>query len=383
MINKKFISRCIVALVVMIALTTSVQALSINKAIESNNEVIEIDTVEKFIDTIENDVYANIRLTEDLNFLKISSGSVVFDFTFYGTIDGNGYGIKNLNATLFNTIEDATISNVLFDYVEISNSSSRGILASNSITSSISNVVIMNSKFTSSNSSSTGGLVGRATNTTVDQVTMFNVTINGSQVVGSLVGETLENTIISNVLIEDVVLTGGYDSGGVIGRNGSNSNLKVQNCVFRLTYNGVSGTTNRGGIIGRDISYMEMENTFIAVDTTGTVLKHIIGTGGIEVLINNYQWTDSNMTSQLIANKIYGFSSEEVTSSLFETIELQSDIWDYSDVSIDAMPYIKTNNEYINAYQTRLPNAPDALKTIEEYDVIIKSFGIKNSFTQE
>lgn len=159
------------------------------------------------------------ELTQTINFnnymLKVIGDS---KNEFKGTLNGNGYEIKNYNIEkslssyigLFGNINNATISNLGLVNVNISenNGTYLGTICGYAKDSIISNVYVNNLEIKNSASTTIGTLIGQCENSIINNVyTISNLEITGNNVnLGLLVGNVINSTIesaytVSNGLI--------------------------------------------------------------------------------------------------------------------------------------------------------------------------------------
>jgi hypothetical protein len=214
-------------------------------------------------------------------------------FNFNGTLDGNGYRIKNLSSNkrgLFSRIENATVKNLgLVDvYVSVNAANTGdyygvGGIAGNASTSTIENCYV----------------TGRISGTSNVNYSWNDCVWN----VGGLVGYTNDMITFKNcVNLASVDLAGGKPSnwsyaGGIIGR-GMDSVLT--NCVnagkINFTSQGSNITARAGGVAG----YLggkatSCHNTGKVTASGGNaVAGDIIGRGGVNAVMKNCAYSGGN-----------------------------------------------------------------------------------------
>uniref|UniRef100_UPI004056AF8C ZmpA/ZmpB/ZmpC family metallo-endopeptidase-related protein n=1 Tax=Alistipes sp. TaxID=1872444 RepID=UPI004056AF8C len=192
------------------------------------------------------------------------TGWTTVDAQYYtGTINGNGYAIKGLNAPLFNNL-GANVKGLHLEDVDITATASVkfGTLANAYYGSSISNC-------------STEGTV------------TINITKDAATFVGGFVGQTMKAATLSNLVNDVNITTSGefkqLSLGGIVGSIGSSGNI-VATTATNLTNKGDlivkdtkfagsrSTNNNFGGIVG--YAY----GTFTASDLTNEGAIHIVKT---------------------------------------------------------------------------------------------------------
>jgi uncharacterized repeat protein (TIGR02543 family) len=261
-------------------LVTADISLSINWLVPAT---VEVTTKEQFEFLVNNDVDYNFLLMNDLDF----TGYVwtAADASFEGVFDGGGYTISNLTIEktgikggIFNSVEDATIKNLVLDNITtVSDSSDSGLLTSEIRgTTLIDNIVIMNSSNTS-NGDYGAIITGRVKSgvATISNISIISTYMETTKDYGGgLVAgmETASEIIFRDIFLFDFIVKEatndtGQMVGGVIGR------VRANVTIERLyAYNlEVSGIKNAGGLIGK-------------IDDPGTItLRDIYLNGEINV----------------------------------------------------------------------------------------------------
>ncbi len=156
---------------------------------------------------------AYYKLTTDIDCGGSLSSIFNSSSSFQGTFDGDGHKIYNLTydsnqyTGLFGYMANATVKNLVIEAPEYSSSRGNtylGALAGYAKNCIISNVTVLNSKFTHSGQTSSygyiGGLIGQADNSVIDNCVVENIelTINEARLkmyVGGLVGENKNSKI--------------------------------------------------------------------------------------------------------------------------------------------------------------------------------------------
>ena len=152
---------------------------------------------------------------------------------FTGILEGNGYSIDNLkisssdsNVGLFASMQNATVSNLSFGTVTITNTNP-----------------------SQQNGAYTGVLAGFITQSEIENVTVGNVVITAGGYVGGLVGMAKDSSINNSTVFGQITVSNsGYAAGGIVGIatdskiSNNHSNVYINNTT---TYN-----YNIGGIVG-------------------------------------------------------------------------------------------------------------------------------------
>ncbi len=163
----------------------------------------------------------NYKLTGDIS----AGGNATISGTFRGTLDGGMYTIDGLTAPLFETVEDATICNLMLSNVQIAG-----------------------------NTGNTGAITGTANGATrIYNCGLLdtNSSISGTGNTGSIVGQLNGAARVINCF-SYATITGGTTVAGIVGYNNNSStasNLQtlVVNCMF---YGDIEGGTTAYPIYG-------------------------------------------------------------------------------------------------------------------------------------
>ncbi len=212
-----------------------------------------------------------------------------------GTLDGNGYCIKNLSvnqseqgAGLFAYTQNATIKNL-----------------------GIKNVNITGNELV-------GGIIGIADSTVIENCYVVDGNINGASCVGGLVGNTAADMTITNCYT-DIEIYGDTLAGGLVG---DATNYRDDTCIFTMkncySLGNASGITRIGGLIGNncffDGGYVILENSYATGDVTG---QNMIG----GLVGNNYGdikncYSTGNVTGIEEVGGIAGYTTDFVHANL-------------------------------------------------------------------
>ena len=161
-----------------------------------------------------------------------------------GTFDGNGHSIYNLKKALFSNItNNSVVSNLNIS----GDSTTKGLLADTVSSSQVKNINATGAVYNST-ANNVGGLIGNATNATIEQCST-NVSVNGDYRVGGLVGY-LTNSTVNNCSASGTINANSL-VGGLIGQ-ADTSNFTNSSAATNITLG--SATTSvylhAGGFIG-------------------------------------------------------------------------------------------------------------------------------------
>ena len=177
-------------------------------------------------------------------------GSASLPFT--GVLDGNGKTISGLNFSsssatgLFNYTNGATISNLILSDISVSSTGQEGAgaLVGQATDTIFENVTITQSNVTSAGAA--GALVGSASGGVVYKVNVSSSTVNSQTSAGGLVGQAT-NIEIANNEVSGLTIVSSSNAGGIAGLSNGG-----QIVMTRSTNNSISGA-NVGGVVGSGV----------------------------------------------------------------------------------------------------------------------------------
>ena len=364
----------------LLLLFTIFTLLIISSSIVKAEETIKVSNAKEFVNIINANPSANITLTKDINFLEYNiTENALFTRNFSGVINGEGFAIKNLTKPLFHTLKNASLYDLVFDRIFVNDNNCNGIIANYIEGTRIQNVHIINSHIYSGKADGVASIAGRVTNSTISSVSVTDTTVKGWNFTGGLMGRNYGITTVENVFLNVEVKTDGYSVGGFIGRN--EGTLNVNNSIVVPTFNPSGGDGGKSGFQGNSngANSLNFNNTFIGVKNTNgngyvKYINHILFSGNASGTA--YEWSSTPFEKQNSwrgYNWLHLITNENINDSFFnDTLNLNSTIWDINDTSIDKLPTLKGYN-IVNEYIKRIPVKPAHLKTVEEYDRLIKN----------
>ena len=320
-------------------------------------------TLEGLIKDIEANPTGTFTLTKDYDASIITTNTnTLISSTFMGTINGNGYKIYNLSKPLFESIESATIENLVLESPKLSGVNSRGSVTNTATNSQIRNVHVKDlTMITGINR--TGGLVGEATSTTIEQcsVTNFQITtslhIRVGGIIGNMTGGTIKNCYVEGE-IKSTQNKDGNGISGILGTSEGTEVIPVENCITKVQYiNNVSARLN-GDIVGLALNNSTTLKNNVSL-STGTNFYHVHGSTIHQTSTNNYELTESELTSNASGNIVKQISKDEINKEFFQNnAQFDENIWDLSNVSYEHPPRLKTmkDNEETNEEETKPEN---------------------------
>lgn len=309
----------------------------------NENNIASNLSFEELINRINANPTGEFQLTQNLDANTLNTnGNTIITIDFKGKLNGNGYTIKNLNKPLFNNLSGAEVTNLVIDNANISGSN-MGILSNNATDTNIRNVHITNSSITATHQNGTGGFIGKIDNgSLIEKSSATNIKVNGSKRVGGFVGFLNGGSIINNCYITGSV-TGTNDAVGGIAGQDSGSASTIQNSYASIEYNVVNNWSN-GGIIGYSGSgNIILKNNISLAD--GNVGARVIGTRYNSSSSNNYEITESKLSSNADNNRIKQISKNDINIEFFEQqLGWDSDIWKLDNVNATNLPTLKNND---------------------------------------
>lgn len=310
-----------------------------------NNGVAENITLEGLIREMEANPNGTFTLTRDYDASIITKNTSALISSFMGTLNGNGHKIYNLSKPLFDTLESATIENLILESPKLSGVNSRGTLANSATNTTIRNVHVKDLTLISG-TNRVGGILGEATSTTIEQssVTNFKITTSLHIRVGGIVGNMIGGAIKNCYVEGDLNSTQNKDGNGISGILGTGDGtelITIENCLTKVTYtNNVSARLN-GDIVG----LASNNNTALINNvslSTGSNFYSIHGSTVHATSTNNYELADSGLVTNASGNRVKQVTKEELTTEFFKNnVNFDETIWDISDVSYDKPPVLQ------------------------------------------
>lgn len=166
------------------------------------------------------------KLTTNLDMSQTTFASID-NANYVGTIDGNGYSIKNLNnvSGLFKSIGAATIKNLTIENATLSATDEySGAIASQANGTTFQNCIVKGT--ISASSANVGGLVGNANGTSFTQcLVLSDFSAVGCTTVGGLAGVATNNATFTKCYSTGNFSVEGTNCGGLVGMASGNTKL--------------------------------------------------------------------------------------------------------------------------------------------------------------
>ncbi len=324
-------------------------------------ETQRIRTADEFVEKINQNRYARFILEEDID---LSGKTELVKAEFYGILEGNNHTITGNQVPLFQATNQAVIRNLVLSKSQIKGEAE-----------------------------DTGSLVGRAVNTTIENVHVSDALVQGGNRTGGLAG-SLENSKVARSSSHAVVSANGDETGGLAGSLVGGS---VENCyatgnvqgnnsvgglagvasgaVIRFSYSAasVNGVQKVAGFVGQVTGDTTLENN-IALGNQSNQYKFDGGTetSQLSKYSNNFEYEGNRGVSNLsrtdvdYTDKLRLAGYQQITSSDFYTGTLgwDADIWDFSKIADETAPTLKgldtKEAQFVGVYRAEI-------KTVDEF----------------
>ena len=304
----------------------------------------ELKTTSDFLAIAKSDVSRKKEyiLVNDLDFTNIDRiGSPIVSGVFSGSIDGNGHTISNAKDVLFNSIT-GTVKNIKVENSVVTSGSAKGIFANSIQNGTIEGISINHSSIVN-NTNQVGGLSGVITSSTINKISLTDITVKSNNTIGGLAGQ-INSTSVSNILVTGTI-TGtashslGSRAGGITGWLSNGSSIHYS--VTKAEVNG-SNKTGNGGLIGGPNSGNCIITNSISL-STGTKSYRIAGFNTLNAVTNVYEYALSNSSTNINANnntKVLSATDRDIKTASFYTnsVKLDSHVWNFNVVSSGGVP---------------------------------------------
>lgn len=344
----------------------------------------------KSIETLIGDIKANptgtFELTQDYDasFIK-NADSAIIAAEFNGTLNGNGHKIYNLKKPLFNTLEGATIKDLILEDVTLIGGASKGSLANTAKNATITNVHVKGLDMTTG-TERCGGIIGDVqAGCTIENssVTGVKITTSGhirvAGIAGYMTGGTIRNCYVEGT-IDSKQSKDGNGIGGIVGHAyGTDAQLTIENCISKVDFNWTGGGPRlNGGILGLSQSSNTILKNNVSL-ATGTVINKICGSGFDRTSTNNYELEESTLVSNASNNAVKTVAKNDFTKEFLKNnANFDENIWDLEGASYNKLPHLKNddpNKEMVEKPEEEI----DSNLYIPEYDRIKDVAGFKTN----
>lgn len=339
-----------------------------------NNGVAENKSIETLIAEIEANLDGDFTLTQDYDasYLLTTQSSIIAS-EFRGTLNGNGHKIYNLNKPLFNTLESATIQNLILENVNLDEATSKGSIANTATNTNVKNVHVNNLNLVTK-VNEIGGLIGMLTAGTIEEcsVTNYNVTTSGHIRIGGIVGY-MDGGTIRNCYVEGEVNStqskDGNGIGGILG-HGLETPITIENCITKINYVWTGGGRRlNGGIIGLTANSTAILKNNVSL-STGTGIYKVCGASINRASIDNYELEESELTSNATGEMVKIVSKNNISKEFFkDSVNFDENIWDLEGASYEHLPKLKGNKQQESDVENNNEQISNNLY-IPEYDRI-------------
>ena len=304
-------------------------------------------SIETLISEIEADPTQTVTLTQnyDASYLK-TTGNAVINTIFRGTLDGNGYKITGLNKPLFDTVENATIQNLVLEDVTLVGANSRGSIANTAQNTNVQNVHIRGINMTTGSDGS-AGMVGVFQSGTIEKssVTDFHIKLNHiriAAIIGKAIGSRVSNCYVEGNMESITSTKDGV--GGIIGDVHEAQTTTIENCIAKVNFVNNTRAKNNGGILGLSRDNNTILNNNISL-CTGTGVNKICGSNYNITSTNNYELEESELISNALRDIVKKISKVNINKEFFiNEAQFSEEIWDLEDASYENLPKLKNSS---------------------------------------
>ncbi len=301
------------------------------------------ETLEEFIEKVKKNPSGTYELTRDFDVADYKyTEDALINIDFSGTLDGNGYKIKNLKRPLFKDLKSgADVKNIKFENISLPGSNAHGVLANKAEGAKIKDILI--DGFSKSNSDEqSGSLIGTASKGTVIEnckATGVSMGLNYVQQCAGLVGCLDASTVKNSYAIGTI--SGGYNfKAGLVGNIVGTSTIENSFAKVNLTGNGGCTFGLAGSYVGRIIAKNCLSLSTGGSDGMFSGGKLINGSSNNYEAVKNYDETKPNSS-----NYITTIDINDVDTDLFkDKLKFSEEIWNLNKISADNTP--KLNDEY-------------------------------------
>lgn len=284
-------------------------------------------------------------LAADLDFQGKTFGAAVITGTFSGKLDGAGYEIRNLTASLFEKIDGAQVKDLDLTNGKLSDHKYKGLLANTISNTQLEDIRIMNSAIVT-NTNEVGMLAGRIKNSLLNRITLLDIMVMSNNTVGGVAGQ-IDGSRVENCMVTGVIkgtLDNGLGSraGGITGWLSSDSSLR--NCYVKAEIGGAKPKGN-GGLIGGPNSGQANIADCVSL-CTGANAYRISGFPVLDNVENVYELETSDSQSNLTdtnTGRVKTVTEEQSREKTFYTDQLgwSEEIWNFDNVESGGLPGLK------------------------------------------
>ncbi|MCF7929922.1 MAG: InlB B-repeat-containing protein [Acholeplasmataceae bacterium] len=289
--------------------------------------IISISTAQQFYDMATGGSSDDFILANDIDFTGFTYTVTGSGTTFKGTLDGNGMTISNITVTgdvdatyggIFQRTNGATIFDLTIDNANVTVPGRAGVLIGRieTSTTTLSNIVIMNSSVSGTKGEGVGILIGNAslgivaTNIQIINSTATNSNKNVSYIIGRADNEvTLSDIYVYGSTAESTASPS--TDHGVAGLIGYTNNAAV---VVTLTRIVIEDSILKGRSIGSLIGYFRY-GSLSATDVMTDIEFVYGGVDGQQGIIGRRN-TDSNTTDPVLSHVFAHFVNQQVGAAV-------------------------------------------------------------------
>ncbi len=310
---------------------------------KASNETHPEDAFRALLEELKNE--ENVTLTHDYDAKGVEvEGNTYVEKELTGTLNGNGFTIKNLTKPLYPSVNGGTVENLRLKNVNMAVSNGNGTIAISATNATFDRIFIDEyKKSINVDDKPVGVIVGTAKSSTIKNCRVTNFTIDSGgwanrQQIGGLIGQATDTNVLNSYAAGSIIggwnfRAGlvGYASGGTYENNYANVYLN-------------SGMS-RGNICG--IACKGDNATFKNnLSLSYGVIDYPISQGRKES-VNNYYIGSSTDPDSKVEDE-HKITDSDITNELFsETLNFSSKDWYINNVSKDNLPILQAERSSI------------------------------------
>ncbi len=300
------------------------------------NETHPEDAFKALLEELNNN--ENVTLTHDYDAKGVEvPGDTYVSKDLTGTLNGNGFTIKNLTKPLYQNINGGTVENLRLEEIKMATEKGNGTIAITATNATFDRIFVDDYTKSISIEGMIGVIVGSATSSTIKNCSVINFIIDSGgwenrQQIGGLVGSTNNTNIINSYAVGSIL--GGWNFraglvGYAIGGNFENNYANVH-----IDYG--MGRNNICGIACKGDNATFKNNLSLS---TG-VIDYPISQNRKESINNYYVESVGNYDSKL--DDEHKITKEEINNELFiETLEFSPEEWSIRNVNSENLPILQ------------------------------------------
>lgn len=325
---------------------------------------------EDLIERIKQNPSGTFKLKKDFDASAITTGNAVID-RFEGVLDGNGHTISGLSRPLIHELNGGEVKNLRIKNSKFTRGwtvDASSIFINYTTNAKVNNIIIDKIDITAGYR--TAVVVGEDKKGSIfDNITIRNSSVYGGMINSGVFMGIANDSIISNVIIVNTKYrtAGNWFNGSFIGK--TNGKTKISNIVTNIDMLGGGGDTRNSGFIGHVSDTETITNVVTLGNTYSSYYKTLSEANSTSTVISNsYEKNSTTGINNTVNQGIQQVNEETLKIEEFyrDTLKLDPDKWDFSDVSINGYPSLKYESKENQKYD--IPNN-EHLSNLDSYDL--------------